>query len=133
VVGGIERFGIGERTPVVELEAAPAAVEELAFTGDSLQEIKEAGVHPVDAVGVFQFDNAEGTTNRTAGPLTQMVPVPPWGKLLPLTCAALIDRHVAKAFPERAVDAPQLSSTLPTLHLLLFISQFAEEAQAERE
>jgi hypothetical protein len=64
---------------------------------------------------------------------SQVVPVPSGRELLPLAFAALVDRHVTKAFPEGAVDAPQSATTLPALHFMLFISQFAGEAQAERE
>src|SRR5215813_3084219 len=48
-----------------------------------------------------------------------MIAVAPRGKLLALTLAALVDRHVTEAFPERAVNAPQFSTALPALHFRL--------------
>src|SRR5215831_10385575 len=48
-----------------------------------------------------------------------MIAVAPRGKLLALTLAALVDRHVTEAFPERAVNAPQFSTALSALHFRL--------------
>jgi len=124
---------VGKRPAVVELKAAPAAVEEFAFAGESFEEVEKTGVHAVNAIGGLEFHHAIGAADGTAAVFAQMVPVPPRCELLPFAFPALIDRHVTETFPEGPVDTPQFATTLPALHFMLVISQFAEGAQAERE
>jgi hypothetical protein len=90
-------------------------------------------LHAIDAIRVLEFDYAMGSAQGTASAGAEMITVPPRRELLPFAFAALIDRHITEAFPEGTVDAPQFPTTLPALHFKLFISQFAEGAQAERE
>jgi hypothetical protein len=123
--GGLRQFG-GQYPPVVELETAPAAVEELPFTGDTFQQVQEAAVEFIDPIRGFQLRNAIGTAYGTAAGRAQMVSESSWDELLAFAFLAFIDRHVTEAFKEGPVNATQFSTALAALQSHgLFITQFA--------
>ena len=119
---------------VVELEPAPAAVNELALAGDALQQVQETAVETVDPVSGFQLGNAEGTTHRTPARGPHMVPEPARDELLPFALLAFVNCHIAEALEEGPVNAAEsCRRTTRTYATVLFIAQFATAGQLARQ
>jgi len=119
---------------IVELEPAPAAVEELPLAGDPLHNIQKAAVEFIDTIWRFQLRNAVRAAHRAAAGRPQMIPEPPRDELLPFAFLTFIDRHVTEAFKEGPVNTTQFSTALAALQSHgLFITQFACTAQGARQ
>jgi hypothetical protein len=122
-----------QRPPIEELQPAPAAVKQAAFTGDAFQQVQKPTVLPVDLVGLFQTGYPESATQRAAAGWTQVVTEAARDELFAFAATAFVNRHIAETLNERPVNSPELSTALPALHPRTFITQFAERAQAARQ
>ncbi len=106
----------GQRTAIVVLQPAPAAVEQAALAEHALHQVQEPGVHLVDFVALLQPHHTVRAADRAAAGRPKMIAKPARHNLLVIAFTAFVNRHVAKSFEKGSVNSPQLATALSALH-----------------